>query len=181
MAARHPDTWEPGRRVIPYWRYGPSGRLAIEITDATGYRWQKDHHVGRWYDRGEKVLEDRLNDVFLALVPAAAIARQRRLEKEATEREAERKAELARQETARKERAKHREKFVVELAENYARYRRLADFADVFNTLTAGGDDTQAGRMARTLRTIVDEAGSRFTIAQLSSEIEKNKLFGDGD
>lgn len=181
MAARYPDTWEPGRRVIPYWSHGPSGRLAIEIIDAAGYRWQKDHQVGRWYDRGETVLEDKLNDVFLALVPAAAIARQRRLEKEAAEREAERQAELARQEAARKERANRREKFVVELAEDYARYRRLADFADVFDTLTAGGGDTQAGRMAGTLRTLVEEAASRFTIERLSSEIEKKKLFGEGD
>ncbi len=45
MAARHPDTWEPGRRVIPYWRYGPSGRLAIEITDATG--WLEFEHNTR--------------------------------------------------------------------------------------------------------------------------------------
>ena len=181
MAARYPDTWEPGRRVIPYWSHGPSGRLAIEIVDAAGYRWQKDHQVERWYDRGEMTLENKLNDVFLALVPAAAFARQRRLEKEAGEREAERKAELARQEAARKERAKHRERFVVELAEDYARYRRLADFADVFDALTAGGGDTQAGRMAGTLRTLVEEAASRFTIEQLSSEIEKKKLFGEGD
>lgn len=132
-------------------------------------------------DRGGTVLEDKLNDIFLALVPAAAIGRQRRLEKEAAEREAERKAELARQEAARKERAKHREKFVVELAEDYARYCRLADFANVFDTLAAGGGNTQAGRMAGTLRTLVEEAARRFTIEQLSSEIEKKKLFGEGD
>jgi hypothetical protein len=62
-----------------------------------------------------------------------------------------------------------------------ARYRRLVDFADVFDTLTAGGGDTQAGRMAGTLRTLVEEVASGFTIEQSSSEIEKKKLFWEGE
>jgi hypothetical protein len=181
LAARHPDTWEVGRKVTPYWSYGPSGRLAIEVTDATGYRGSKEYEVGRWYDRGVTVLEDRLNEIFLALFPAAAVARHRRLEKEAAQREDERKAELARQEAARKERAKNREKFVVELAEDYARYRRLAEFADVFNALTAAAGDAPAGRMATTFKKMVDDAARRFTIEQLSSEIDRRKLFGEGD
>ena len=60
----------------------PSGRLCIEITDPTQYRWNDQNLVGRWYDRKVKCAEDYLSEAIVALTGAAALAKYRRAEAE---------------------------------------------------------------------------------------------------
>lgn len=178
---QYPTLYTAGQKVWSTWDYSPSGRLAVEITDAAGYRWQKSNLVGRWYDRRQRKLEEHLGEMLVALLKGAAVAKQRRLENEDKARLEQERRESARKEQERLERAKKRQAFLVGLAEDYAQYRNLAGFAEVLNRAAVPGGVEPVDRIARIHEEMVVELGKRFSRDKLSAEISRLDLFAEDD
>lgn len=178
---RLPRLYPADRKAWPNYDYRPSGKLALELTDPSGYRWGKENLVGRWYDRTNVPLGDMLGEVMVALATGAAAAKVRRAEEQEQARIAAEAAERRQQEEARRERAEKRLKFLNALADEYATYTKLAVFAPLILDMAREAGTEPIDRLGRVLRATLAEAGRRFERGTLNTEIERLALFGEGD
>ncbi|MEQ1524070.1 MAG: hypothetical protein ABL936_22660, partial [Aestuariivirga sp.] len=110
------SAWQNSRRT---WDRFPSGRLCIEITCPTQYRWNDQILVGRWYDRKAKCAEDYLSEAIVALAGAAALAKHCRAEAEEKARIRAEQEELRQRENVRRERELKRREYQAKKAESY--------------------------------------------------------------
>jgi hypothetical protein len=177
---RHPD-WYKEKTVWRPWDYFPSGRLAFEVTDPSQYRWNGEHVVGRWHDRGSKQLEQYIGEAIVALVTGAAMAKHRRAEAERQERIRAEAAEARRKEEARREREKRRVKFLEDKSDEYARFSMLSDFNDFLSDKVQREGIEPIDRMAGVLRGMLANMASKLDRSSLNEEITKLNLFAEDD
>ncbi|WP_374652315.1 hypothetical protein [Dongia sp.] len=178
---RMPEVYSADRKAWPTYDYYPSGRLALELTDPSQYRYNNVNLVGRWYDRTSKSLGEALGEVMIALITAAAAVKVRRAEEMERARLKAEEDERRRKDEARRERVKKRQKFLISLAAEYVEYRKLAEFAPVIVGASVESGAEPVDRMGRVLREMVSEMGNRFGREGLNAEIDRQGLFGEGD
>lgn len=121
---RYPGLYSSKSKAWRSWNYFPSGRLSLEITDPTRYRWGGKHVVGRWHDRASKKLESYLGAAMVALVTAAALVKHRRAEEAEQARLRAEEKERREKEAARRTRAEKRRTFLIGSANDYADLQR---------------------------------------------------------
>jgi hypothetical protein len=173
--------WYPPKQVWPRWDYVPSGRLCMEISDPTQYRWNGENIVGRWYDRRNSKVEDHFGSAMVALARAAALVKHRRVEAVEKERIEAEQADRRRRDEARRERAKKRREFLLKESEEYARFSALAAFEAFLASKVGQEGIDPIDRMARVLRGMVLELDHKFGREALNAEIERLGLFADDD
>ncbi len=113
--SRYPNLYSD-RKVYATWDHVPSGRLRLELTDPSVYRSEDHYLVGRWYDRKDNRVEDRLGDAMIALARSAARSRLRREEAEDRLHEQAQEENRRRKEEARIKREKLRRQFLLRTA-----------------------------------------------------------------
>jgi hypothetical protein len=181
--ARWPELYSRGRDTKAYrsWDYFPSGRLAMDFTDTTRFGWGRERLVGRWHDRKGRRLEDYLDEAMAALV-TGAVAINHRLADEA-EKERLRAEELERQRRAqaRRERALRRHEFVLRKADDYARFEKLAAFADFLEHEAYEYSDQPVDRIIDELKSLVAATAQGFTRDMLNDEIIQLRLYTEDD
>jgi len=181
--ARWPEIYSSDSRVKAYrsWDYFPSGRLAMDFSDSTRFCWGRQGLVGRWHDRKNRSLEDYLDDAMAALV-TGAVAINHRLAEEA-EKERQRAEELERQRLAegRRQRAMKRHEFVLRKADDYARFEKLAGFADFLEREAYRYADQPVDRIIDELKSLVSAAAESFTREALNDEIVRLGLYAEDD
>lgn len=178
---RYPSLYPPGKTVWRTWDHFPSGRLCIEITDPTQYRWNSENVVGRWYDRKTKFAEDYLGEAIVALAGAAALAKHRRAEAEKQARIEAEQEELRQREKARRERDLKRREYLVKKAEAYEGYCRLVTLQNVFGPQAKESGDDQFNRIANVLQKLVEAEGRQFESTAIADEVINLKLFSKDD
>lgn len=169
------------RQVWGRWDYAPSGRLCLEISDPTQYRWKGADIVGRWHDRGVRKVDAYLGSAMVALAAAASSAKHRRAE--AAEKAARAAAEAKRREheQAQREREKKRREFLLKVSDEYGRLSALAAFQEFLMPKIAQEGCEPVDRMAVVLRDIVSEMSRRFGRDEMNAEITRLGLFAEDD
>ena len=178
---RYPSWYPPGKTVWRTWDRFPSGRLCVEITDPTQYRWNSQNLVGRWYDRKAKCAEDYLSEAIVALAGAAALAKYRRGEAEKQARIQAEQEELRRRDKARRERDLKRHEYLAKKAEAYEGYCRLVTLQKVFGPRAKENGDDQFHRIVSVLQKLVETEGRQFESAAIAEEVINLKLFSEDD
>jgi hypothetical protein len=156
---RRPTQDELTRLIVYFWRTWdryPSGRLCIEITDPTQYRWNDQNLVGRWYDRKAKFAEDYLSEAIVALAGAAALAKHRRAEAEKQARIRAEQEELRQRGKARRERDLKRREYLTKKAESYEGCCRLVALQTVFGQQAKENGNDQFNRIASVLQQFIE-------------------------
>lgn len=146
--ARYPELYASDRKSYRSWDYFPSGRLALHIYDTTHYRGDYPTIEKRWRDRKGKSLEESLVDIFIWLASATVMARDKRLEIEARQREAAEARERERRAAKRRDAAKALKKHIDELIDTHRSIARLTAMAD-FVSRQPGADSWASQRFRR--------------------------------
>jgi hypothetical protein len=178
---KYPTLYPPGNNVWPTWTYFPSGRLCLEVCDPARYSWEKEHLIGRWYDRKTKRIEEYLGEAIVALSPAAALIKHRRAEAEEQARIRAEQAERRRREEARRQRIAKRHDFLRKKADAYAQYMALLNFCDFLEAEVGSGRNEPADRLASILRALVETRRREFDRSVLNAQAEQLGLFADED
>ncbi len=178
---RYPNWYPPGKTVWRTWDRYPSGRLCIEISNPTQYRWNDQNLVGRWYDRKAKCAEDYLSEASVALAGAAALAKHRRAEAEKTALIQAEQEELRRREKARRERDLKRREYLAKKAEAYQGYCRLVTLQTVFGPQAKENGDDQFNRIVNVLQKLVETESRQFESTAIADEVINLKLFSEDD
>jgi len=178
---RHPTLYPPGKAVWPRWDHYPSGRLCIELTDTTLYRWKNANLVGRWYDRKTRVLEDYLGETIVALTAAAALAKHRRAKAEEKARVQAEHAERRRREQASGERIQKRHDYLLKKAEAYAAHNRLVELQNVLMLQSTDEDSDPLNRIISVLHNLNEANSRQFEASAIRSEVIGLSLFSDED
>jgi hypothetical protein len=178
---RYPALYPSGKKVWRNWDYYPSGRLCFEITDPTIYRWNSENVVGRWYDRSKTKPEDYLGEAVVALVTQSALLKHRRAEANEKARIRAEEAERRRREEMRRERIIKRNNFLIEKADQYAQFRKLATFADFLQRKTSERDNEPVDQIGHVLKTLVKDKSQQFERSTINAEILGLALFNEDD
>ncbi len=178
---RYPTLYPAGKKVWRTWTYSPSGRLCIELSDPTHYRWNNEHLIGRWYDRKNKSGDEYLRELIVALAPAAALVKHRRAEAEERARLQFEEAERRRQQQTRQERVAKRREYLFKKADSYAQHRKLVMLAEFLAPKANPDGAAPFDQIARTLASLVEAEGHQFEVDELNAEIARLGLFTDDD
>lgn len=178
---RYPTLYSPGKKVWPTWNHSPSGRLCIELTDPTLYRWKAANLVGRWYDRKEKRLEGYFGEAIVALMAAAALAKHRRAEAEEKARLEAEEAERRAREKARRERVQKRHNYLLKKAEAFEMHKKLISLQTLLLSKSTEDDRDAVNRIIRTLSTLIETDSRQFEPEAIKSEAENLGLLSDDD
>ncbi len=138
--------------------------------------------IGHWHDRKNKRLENHLDEAMAALATGAVAVKHRLAEEAEQERRRTEELERRRREQARRERALMRHEFMLKKADEYARYERLAAFAEF---LERGGgcgvSDEPVDRLIGELKSLVEVSGQGFERETLKEEIVRLQLYTEDD
>ncbi len=178
---RYPSLYPPGKTVWRTWDHYPSGRLCIELSDPTQYRWNSENVVGRWYDRKTKCAEGYLGEAIVALAGAAALAKHRRAEAEKQACIRAEQEELRRREEARRERDRKRREYLAKKAKAYGEYCRLVTLQNVFGPQAKENGDDQFNRIVGVLQKLVETEGRQFESTAIADEVINLMLFSEDD
>ena len=178
---RFPTLYKPGRTIWRSWDDVPSGRLSLELKDASRVRWDNKDLVGRWYDRKTKTLEEYLSDAIPALKEASILAKHRRAEKLERERLKAEREEMLRREKARRDREQKRLEYLTKKASAYDAYCRLERLWEVLRPQLASDSESQANRIIRSLGQRLELDRLQFTASTLEGEVRDFGLFAEGD
>ena len=180
-AERLPTLYNPDAKVYRSWDYFPSGRLAITFEDGTRYRWRREGLVGNWRDRKSHRLEDYLIAVLSALAAAAVAIKHRLAEEAERERQRTEALERRRREKERLERAARRHEYLLKKADEFARYKRLADLEQHLRRNPNGYSETSVDRLLDELRELVRRLEQGFKREALAGEIGRLQLYNNDD
>jgi len=121
---------KPVRKSWPTWRFVPSGRLALDISDPRPFRWSASNTVGSWQDNRTAPIEARLSGIVSAMNDAVSSIKSARAEHERLQaRQSDRKARIQDQ-AERLARREQRDAFVSDKARAYASYLELVAFSE---------------------------------------------------
>ena len=168
-------------KVYRSWDYLPSGRLAMAFTDATRFYWGRDGLVGHWRDRKSKRVEDYLDETMAALVTGAVAVRHRLAEEAERERRRTEELERRRREQAQRERVLKRQDFLLKKAKNYARYQKLAAFADFMEREIHRCSDRTVTRLLGELKSSLSATRLEFEPEAWKEEIIRLQLYTEDD
>ncbi len=163
------------------WDYYPSGRLSMTIADATLSSWRHEALIGAWRDRKGRRLEDYLDEAMTALVAAAVAIRHRLAEEAERKRLEEEERERRRRDEARRERRRRRREYLIKMAEEYARYSRLDEFAVHLQRELGAGWEQPADRLLEEMRMLLQTMEAQFSRESIEGEIARLCLFADDD
>ena len=177
---RYPDLYSSTSTAYRTWDYYPSGRLSFELWSGDRTRWSVEK-VGNWHDRPTKRVEQYLNDAVVALVSAAALLKHKRAEAEEQARLRAEAAERRRREYEKQERAKKRREFLLQKASKHHEMQKLASFLHHLEGEVAKGGPGRVSRIAREMRSILEEAREQLAHDTLEAEINRRQLYTDDD
>lgn len=168
-------------RAYRAWDYSPSGRLSMTFKDATIPSWRREALVGSWRDRKGRRLEDYLDEPMTALVAAAVAIRRRLAEVAEKKRLEEEEREFRRQAEVRRDRQRKRRDFLINMADEYARYRRLNDFAVHLKKEIGAGRGQPTDRLFDELGLLLQTMEAEFAREAIDLAAARLGLFADDD
>jgi hypothetical protein len=168
-------------KVHPSWDYLPSSRLAMTLTDTTRSRWNRQGLIGHWHNRKSQRLEGYLDSATAALVAGAIAIKYRLADEMIQERRRVEELERRRREQARHERAIKRHEFILGKADDYARFERLARFAEFMEREVYQYSEEPVDRLVGELTSIIKVMREGFGRNALQEEIAHLQLYTDDD
>ncbi|NWG70290.1 MAG: hypothetical protein HXY23_01595 [Parvularculaceae bacterium] len=153
----------------------------MTFKDATIPSWRREALVGSWRDRKGRRLEDYLDEPMTALVAAAVAIRRRLAEVAEKKRLEEEEREFRRQAEVRRDRQRKRRDFLINMADEYARYRRLNDFAVHLKKEIGAGRGQPTDRLFDELGLLLQTMEAEFAREAIDLAAARLGLFADDD
>ena len=168
-------------KAYPTWDYSPSGRLAMTFKDTTLAYWRREALIVTWRDRKGGRLEGDLDDAMTTLVAAAVAIRHRLAEEAGQKRLESEERERRRQAEACRERQRKRRDYLIEMSEQYARYRRLNDFAVHLKQEIGHGQEQQTDRLVEEMGQLLRTMEAGFSREAIERAVTRLDLFTEDD
>ncbi|MFN3958981.1 MAG: hypothetical protein ACK4NP_03610 [Parvularculaceae bacterium] len=163
------------------WDYSPSGHLSIAFKDKTLPSWRHEALIGLWRDRKVGRLEDYLDDAMNKLAAAAVATRHRLAEVAEKRRLEDEERETRRQLEARRDRQRKRRDFLINMADEYARYRRLKEFAVHLKQEIGIARDQPTDRLFEELGLLLRTMETEFLREAIENAVTRLGLFAGDD
>ncbi|MEH2480994.1 hypothetical protein V1282_004351 [Nitrobacteraceae bacterium AZCC 2146] len=176
-----PTLYNADRRHWRSWDYSPSGRLSLTLVSPVWTSWSSDRILGRWHDRKAATVEQQLNEVVVAMYAGVALLKHNRAKLEERQRLHQEEMDRRERERDRQDRIAKREAFVRLKAKEHAELVELRSFSRHLDGETVGLDMPNAAAIAGVARDMVDRLEFSLSGSALDKEIERLKLYLDGD
>ncbi|MBN9593720.1 MAG: hypothetical protein J0G36_00045 [Afipia sp.] len=169
--SKYPSLYSSDRRHWSTWDHFPSGRLSLTLSDPLRSSWQSSHLLGRWHDRRTTSLESYTNAILIAMLTGTAIVRHNRIaaEAEARRQQEAHKAWLLERERLRK--LEELDRFIEEMADGYARLRKLMDFRDYLAKFGSDGSGHEHHQTYVAAVDLIDRLEQSLAIAELDRAV----------
>jgi hypothetical protein len=184
--------WEENRKKWPtlygsdkrHWRswdYSPSGRLSLVLQATAWTNWQHDRILGRWHDRKSAAIEQKLDEVVVAMHAGAALLRHNREAAEERERHRQEEADRRRRDLERQERVAKREAYVRQKSKEFADLLELRKFSEHLDGEVQCSETPHASAIAVVARKMLGRLEASLKATSLDDEIDRLDLYLDGE